>query len=189
MKTFREIAINEASAMVQIYHGDNYGTTKIEPKRMMSKDSNNQEGIGIYFGTLDVAKDYGKDIITAKVNKRRFWGSRNSLSKHTNYKFILHLFKILFEIDNEPLYYMVTDWSIEISEPEDVTWMELKELAQNIMDDEVRNFQISMAQDYGVENFVKAWNRVFPDNLGTYNKENNFYAIINPKVKVTKYEE
>ena len=187
-KTFKEY-INEASSMVRIYHGDNYGTTKIDPKMMMSDKSNNQEGVGIYFGTLDVAKDYGKDIITAKVNKKRFWGSRNSLSKHTNYRFILSLFKRLFEIDKEPLYYMVTDWGMEVSEPEDVTWKELRDLAQNMMDEEVRNFQISMAQEYGVEVFVKAWNRVFSDNLGTYNKENDFYAIINPKVKVTKYEE
>lgn len=188
MKTFKEY-INETSAMVQIYHGDNYNTKKIEIKNMMSKDSNNQEGIGIYFGTLDVAQDYGKYIVTAKVNKKRFWGSRNSLSKHTNYKFILKLFKILFEIDNEPLYYMVTDWGLEISEPEDVGHEELAFLAQKVMEEEVRNFQISMAQDYGVENFVEAWNKVFPDNFGTYNKENDFYTIINPKLKLTKHKD
>lgn len=176
--------MNEDSNMVDIYHGDDYNTKKIEIKHMMSKDSNNQEGIGIYFGTLDIANSYGKDIISATVNKKRFWGSRNSLSKHTNYKFILSLFKTLHKIDDEPLYYMATDWGIEISQPEDVTWIHLIELAKNMMSEEVRNFQIIISQQFGVINFVEAWNKVFPNNLGTYNKELNFYAIINPKVKV-----
>jgi hypothetical protein len=180
---FKEF-INEASNMIAIYHGDNYGTKKIEPKLMMTKNSNSQEGVGIYFGTLEVAQSYGKDIVKATVNKKRFWGSRNSLSKHTNYKFVLHLFRILHEIDNEPLYYMATDWGIEISEPEEVTIEVLKELAQHMIEEEVRNFQITMAQEFGVIDFVAAWNSVFSDNLGTYNKELDFYAIINPKVKL-----
>ena len=176
----------EDTSMVEIFHGDDYNTSKIESKNMMSKVSNNQEGIGIYFGSLDVAKDYGKNIIKATVNKRRFWGSRNDLSKHARRKSISALFRKLHEIDNEPLWYMCTDWGIEVYEPEDVTWEHLKYLSDKIMSDEVRNFQITMAQNFGVVNFVKVWNEIFPDNLGTYNKENDFYCVISPKVKVIK---
>jgi len=66
---FKEF-INEASNMVTIYHGDNYGTKKLDPKLM--NNGNNQEGIGIYFGTLDVAEDYGKNIVQVTVNKKDF---------------------------------------------------------------------------------------------------------------------
>ena len=179
-KTF----INEASSMVTIYHGDNYGTKKLDPKLM--NNGNNQEGIGVYFGTLEVAKNYGKNIVSVTVNKKRFWGSRNLMSKHTNNNNVLHLFEILHAIDNEPLYYMITDWGIDVSEPEDVTSEYLMELAKKMITDEVRNFQITMAQAFGVVDFVDAWNKVFSNNLGTYNKDLDFYAIINPKVKLTK---
>lgn len=186
MIKFKEY-INEESAMVEVYHGDNYDTTKIEIKNMMSKSSNNQEGIGIYFGSLDVAKDYGENIVKAKVNKKRFWGSRNILSKHARRNSVLSLFKKLHEIDNKPLWYMCTDWGIEVYNPEDVEHSHLRELADKMMSEEVRNFQITMAQNFGVEKFVPIWNDVFFDNLGTYSKENDFYCIISPKVKLTKY--
>lgn len=29
---------------ITVYHGDNFGTTKLEPKWMLHKESNNQEG-------------------------------------------------------------------------------------------------------------------------------------------------
>ena len=47
------------------------------------------------------------------------------------------------------------------------------------MSEEVRYFQINMAENFGVETFVTTWNDVFPDNLGTYNKENDTKSSTN----------
>jgi len=111
------------------------------------------------------------------------------MSKHTNFNMVQMLFSYLHKIDIEPLYYMATDWGIDISEPEEVNNSVLRQLAKNMMSEEVRNFQITMAQAFGVVDFVETWNNIFSDNLGTYNKELDFYAIINPKVKVKSYTE
>lgn len=43
--TFREW-LREANTLITVYHGDNFGTAKIDPKWMLHADSNNQEGAG-----------------------------------------------------------------------------------------------------------------------------------------------
>ena len=166
-----------------IYHGDNFNTTKLDPKLM--NYGNNQEGIGIYFGTLETAQSYGKNIIQTTIDTKKFINSRESIGKYFKSKIKDILFE-LHKIDNEPLYYDLTDWGVEIQEPEDVDIFLLGQLAHNIKDDEVRNFQIDMANKFGVQNFVKIWNKILPNIHGTYNKKLNFYAIINTKIKVEK---
>ena len=186
MKSFKEV-LNE-SKKITIYHGDNHKTTKLSPKMMMQTLSNNQEGIGIYFGTLEVAKEYGKNIISVEVDSKSFFNSRD-LIKDVRY-LKTNLYKLLSELhklDNEPLYYSATDWGIEVHKPKDMTQQHLKELSLNLVAEEVRNFQISMAQDFGVEKFVKIWNKILPKNNGTYNNDiGGIWAIINPKLKVTE---
>jgi len=174
--------------MVTVYHEGATLIKKLDIKYMLTKDSNAQEGIGIYFGDLETAEGYGKNIVSTTIDKNKFWDSREDISKYSSTKKILDLFKILNKLDNEPLYNMITDWGIEIQEPRDVTQIDLLQLAKNMQGEEVRNFQITLAQEFGVVNFVKAWNKVFPNNLGTYNKELDFYAIINTKVTVQKYK-
>ena len=175
--------INEANT-ITLYHGDNFGTKRIEPRLMMN--GNVQEGIGIYFSPdLSVAQGYGSDIVYAEVNPKLFVNSRGSVGR--NLKLSYNLLKFLFKIDPEALWYMITDWGIVIENPEDVKLSHIRELNQLIKEDEVRNFLITLAQSFDVEDVAKAWMHVYPKKLGTYNKDINFYAIINTKVFLRKY--
>lgn len=54
-------------------------------------------------------------------------------------------------------------------------------LVSNIMDDEVRNFQITMADTFTIQSFQNAWKEHLPTAVGTYDKNTEFYAIINDK--------
>jgi hypothetical protein len=164
------------------YHGDNFGTKKLDAKLM--NNGNNQEGIGIYFGPLETAQGYGKNIIKTEVNPKNFIGSRDDVSKHIKKISILALLTELHRTDNEPFYYALTDWGKEIMEPEDVTRDDLMFLANVYKDEEVRNFQIDLAEKFGVTTFVEIWNRIFKNIHGTYNKDLDWYCIINTKQKV-----
>ncbi len=174
--------LNEST--LTIYHGDNHETKKIDPKLMMN--GNVQEGIGIYFGNLVVAKSYGKDIVQAEVNQKDFKPSRGTVKR--NLKLAYNILRDLWHIDPESMYYLITDW-VEIVEIEDITHDDIRLLAQKMGSDEVRNFQITLAEAFGVENFVKIWNKVYPKNTGTYDKDTGFYAIINPKVPLVPFKE
>jgi len=175
--------INESK--VKVYHGDNHNTKVLNPSLM--NNGNNQEGIGIYFGSLETAEKYGKNVIEADIDTKNFIESREPIQKHLKNK-IKDILIDLHKIDPEILYYDCTDWGIEVQEPEDVKYYHLEELAENLKDEEVRNFQVDLAQKFGVINFVKSWIKVFPRIYGTYHKqydEEIWYAILSPKVKLT----
>ena len=178
--TFRELIVE--GKKITVYHGDNYGTSKIEIRLM--NNGNNQEGIGIYFGTLATAESYGKDIVSAEIDLSKFIDSRKPIGKYLNDKKIFEILNELFEIDKETFYYYITDW-VEVYEPEDITDDNIMYLAKKVKSDQVRNFQIDLSQRFGVENFVKAWNK-FTKIDGTFNPELEFYAILNPNIKLEK---
>lgn len=186
MKTIKSL-LNEMNKTVTIYHGGEKFITKLDPKYMLTKSSNAQEGIGIYFGTLEVARSYGGSISSVTVAQNKFVPSREDISViGTNN--IYKILKYLNSINKEAMFYLISDW-VEVQNPEDVTDKNIKTLADYIKTDEVRNFQITMSEQFGVENFVKAWNKFLPNIIGTYNKDNGFYAIINTKIKVQKFQE
>lgn len=168
--------------VITIFHGDNYKTSKIDIKLM--NNGNNQEGIGIYFGDLKTANAYGRDIVSAEIDDKFFFPSRDLIGKHVSKEKIFKILKLLHDKDKEPLYYYITDFGVELSVPEDVNDDHLRDLAAKLSNDECRNFQIDLAERFGVEPFVKAWNKILPKNLGLFNKELGFYAIINNKVKL-----
>jgi len=176
--------LNESK--VVIYHGDDFNTTKLEPKLM--NNGNNQEGIGIYFSNkLATAEGYGKDIVSTSINTRDFIDSRVPILNINKTK-IFKMLKHLHSLDNEPLYYQMTDWGIEVQEPEDITDALIKEHITNVNFEEVRNFQITLAQDYGVVNFVNAWNK-YVGICGTYSKQSStemWYAVIDTHIKLKK---
>lgn len=153
---------------------------------MMQDSSNVQEGIGIYFGSLETAKAYGSDIVYLEVDHSTFYNSRDFVEdiRSLNSKVIKILME-LYKVDNEAMYYLISDY-MEIYEVGDVEDHHIETLATYLSADEVRNFQVSLAQAFGVEKFVKVWNKVLPKNNGTYNKSDEFYAVINPKLKVKK---
>ena len=175
--------LNEAE-LITIYHGDNFGTKRIEPKLMMN--GNAQEGIGIYFSSLELAQAYGKDVVYTEVNPKNFINSRDTV--RSKVKLAYKILRDLWKIDNEAMYYLLTDW-VEIIEVEDITRSDIQLLATKMGSDEVRNFQITLAQSFGVENFVKVWNKIYPKNLGTYNADLDFYAIIKPSIFLRKYND
>ena len=170
-----------ASRKVEIFHGDNFGTKKLQPKFM--NNGNNQEGIGIYFGTHEVASTYGKDIVKVTIDKDDFIPSRDSIVDHVDLDMMANIMAELHKIDNEPLYYYITDFGIELDEPEDVEFYHIQQLADELQDEEVRNFQIDMAERFTVESFVDIWNKV-TDIHGTYSDDTGFYAIINTNYKL-----
>lgn len=163
-----------------IYHGDDYGTKMLEAKLM--NNGNNQEGIGIYFGTLEVAMEYGKDIIKAEIDPERFIHSRDSIGEYLSANQIFKILKDMRQSDNESMFYLASDW-IPIAEPKDLKDKHLLHLAEKTMDEEVRNFQITMAQQFGAEVFVESWMR-HTDFDGTYEPKTQFYAIINKDIPV-----
>lgn len=189
MKEFREW-LREANTLTTVYHGDNFGTTKIDPKWMLHADSNNQEGVGIYFGTLlETAQAYGKDIVKAEINHKKFIDSRASVSK-LNKASTVKLLQELHKIDNEPLWYLLTDYNFEVYEPEDVEDYHLEKLYDKMKSTQIRWFQIELAEKFGTENFVKAWNKHLKID-GTFQVQdkstnNIWYAIINTDIKLTK---
>jgi hypothetical protein len=177
--------INEAKTVIT-YHG---GNTILNPskdiKYLVTKNSNNQEGIGYYFGPIETAQMYGKKIVQTEVDPKNFIGSRDDVSKHFKKISVLMLLTELHNTDNEPLYFLLTDWGKEIMEPEDVTRGDLMFLAKHYLNDEVRDFQIDLADKFGVATFVEIWNRIFKNIHGTYNKDLDWYCIINTKQIVT----
>ena len=148
-------------------------------------NGNNQEGIGIYFGTLESAERYGKYLVSVEVDPSKFVNSRGDVGKELKLLSVKLFLSELHKLDSEPLYYVLTDWGKEIMEPEDVTKSDLNFLAKQYLDEEVRNFQIDMVEKFGVVDFVETWNRVFRNIHGTYNKDLDWYCIINTKQKVT----
>ena len=177
-------AIKEANS-ITIYHGDNFNTKKIDPKLMMN--GNVQEGPGIYFGSLEVAQSYGKNVVYTEVDPKKFIPSRGTVGKYLKLRY--NIMKILHKTDPEPFYYDLTDWGQEIAEPEDVTSEDLRFLSEQIKEEEVRNFLIGLAQSFGPEEVANAWMKVYPNKLGTYNNEIDFYAIINTKVSLNVYKD
>lgn len=184
MKKFKDFVIE--SNTITVYHGDNYGTTKLLPEFM--NNGNNQEGIGIYFGSLETAKYYGKYIVSLEIQKKNFVNSRESMFKHLRNS-VFKILKELFKIDKESMWSLATDYGVEVYEPENLTLGDVKKLSNNMIDEEVRNFQITLAEYFGVDNFVKVWNKVLPNVYGTYypNSTNeDWYAVINTNLKVNK---
>lgn len=168
-----------------IYHGDNYNTTKLDPKLM--DNGNNQEGIGIYFGNLDTAQSYGKNIVTTSIDVSKFIPAYDDVGEHINIRKITSLLSALHKLNNEHIYYMVTDWGLEVGEPEDITLSEISFLAKKLQNEQVRDFQTDLAGKFGVENFVREWNKhIKIDGTYTVHPVDTWYAVINPNYKLEK---
>lgn len=172
--------------LITVYHGDNFGTTKIDPINMDLK-GNMQEGVGIYFADkLEVAEFYGKHIVSAQISPDRFIDSRGDIGDYLESKQMVEMFKYLWKINPEQMYYLITDY-VEVWEPKDLTERHLKILSQEMKTEEVRNFQITLAQTFDVRNFVDSWNLNIKNIDGTVNSDLGFYCIINPKIELNIY--
>jgi len=179
--------ILESTKTIKVYHGSNVKFNKIEPKYMMTDESNSQEGVGIYFARdKKVAQDYGKYVYEADINIDNFWDSREYVDEYISEKQFIKLMNELFKLNEEEIFYLVTDYGAEIGNTDEVDDFAFKTAWKIMKDEEVRNFTITLAEAVGVENFVKVWNKIFPKNDGFKNDELEFYVIINPKIKLFK---
>jgi len=183
MKSFSEY-LNEAKNIL-LYHGDNFKSTKLDPKLM--NNGNNQEGIGIYFGDLKTAKTYGKDIVSVELDKSKFINSRNTIDQEISLPKILKIITHLHKKDKEAMFFLMSDY-VYITDMSEINSSNLKEFTGFMMNEEVRNFQITMAETFGVVNFVDIWNKTLPNIHGTYEKISGFYCVINNKLKINKID-
>lgn len=183
MKTYKEF-ITESSN-VTVFHGTKYNTTFINPAHM--NNSANEYGVGIYFADdIETAKRYGNNIITAEVNPSRFIHPKTPVSRvGPGY------LKLLMELKRtslEGIFYAVTDYGVEIGEPEEVTDAHIRHLLKKIGPQRISHNQQEITDYVGVENYVKAWNNTLKlDGLAEKRRSGEtFYVIINPKIKVKK---
>lgn len=168
-----------------LYHGDNVGTTFLDPKWMFRTDSNNQEGIGIYFSPdINVAETYGSKISSISKQGLRIVESRQLAVDYIDIAQAAKFTKALND-SSEDFWYVYSDYGIEVAEPEDVQDHHHIELQQKMLNEEIRNWQIEMAQlSEDINVYVSAWNKFFNID-GLYETESQFYSIINTHVQVT----
>lgn len=172
-------------SMITIYHGDDFGTTAINPKLM--NNGNNEEGIGIYFSNnLSTAKHYGKDVVSCEVDESKLIDSRAMVAKLGKAK-VKKVLMAMMKADLETFFYLASDY-VEVVEPEDVEEWHIDPIYANMSDMQVRHFQIMLANQFGVETFVDAWNTHIKLD-GTFHEQRDgevWYAITNPKIKLSK---
>ena len=171
------------SRMITVYHGDDFNTTSLDPKLM--NNGNNQEGIGIYFSDqLSTAQAYGKNIIEAQVNIKRLLPARTQATKIGERK-IRNILMDMWKLDPEAMFYFVSDWEM-VQEVDDVEEYHIHAVANNLVNYELRNFQITMAETFNVSDFVESW--VKHTNIDglyhSHNDEERWFAIINPHITV-----
>ena len=184
--------IDHDSNMITLYHGDKYQTKSIENSLMFN--GNNQEGVGIYFGSKEIAESYGFNIVSIDIDKTKFVASRESMADEVAdteeecgekvYSLLLNLHNR--DKENIKMYQLLNDYGLELSHPSEVNESLLYSLSEILIDEEVRNFQILMVEMYGVEKFAEAWKETFPDIVGTYSKETGFYAVLDNSIPVTQ---
>jgi hypothetical protein len=175
---FKEFLIESEPKIV--YHGDNFGLTNINSNydRMFSKDTNVQEGIGIYFANdLKVAEGYGSKVVQTKINITKLIPSRGDISKYITKANTIKFFTELNK-NTEDFWYLLTNYGMEVQGKEDVSINQLGKLYDMMKSEEVRNFQIEVLQAcVDTEVFVKAWLKNIK-KYGTYNSELGFYALM-----------
>jgi hypothetical protein len=78
-----------------------------------------------------------------------------------------------------------SDYGIEVAEPEDVEDYHHVQLQEMMLREEIRNWQLEMAErSDNINVYVNAWNQLF-DIDGLYETDSQFYSIINTNVQVT----
>ena len=169
---------------VVTYHGDDFGTSKVTIKNMWL-DGNSQEGIGIYFGPASVAEGYGKYISKALVDPSRYIESRENTLDAIGVDNLAKILEECWKADAEQMYYLATDYGIDIPEPEDIEDYHMEMVAGLLGNNEIRHIQVEIVQAFNIEILVKAWMKVLPDVHGLKESDNEFFIVINTGVGVT----
>jgi len=188
MKSFKKF-LNERRG-VRVYHGGGVTLKELEPKWMMHDNSNNQEGVGIYFGeTVEIAQAYGPKIVFIDIEPKYFVDPRESAGKHLRADQLSRLIIKALGANSslrEDIFYWVSDY-VEIVEPEDLNDDNIEEACGYMLDEEIRNVQVEFAEMLGTELFVELWNKYIPKIHGLYNKHEGFYSVIHTSYAVCPY--
>lgn len=168
-----------------LYHGDHFGTTEITAKWMMYDKSNNQEGIGIYFSPdIEVAKTYGPKISAIDASELTIVPSRKIAADVVDFNEAVDLVAKLNQM-SEDFWYIYSDYGIEVANPEDVETYHHADLCRHMLNEEVRNWQIELAQAAdSIEIFVQAWAMTMSID-GLFDEVQKFYSIIQTDIPVT----
>ena len=178
--------------MIEVFHGQKFAMNSgLQPVWMFHEEGNFEEGAGIYFADeISVADGYSdkksEHIYKAIIDETKLVNSRGFMDEEIGTDKIHLILKDLHEKDAEPLYYYLTDYGVELSEPDEVEDYHLEMLADNLGSLEVRNFQIDMSQRFSGVDFVDSWRKVLPDVIGTVNSDRGFYALLDTDIKVEK---
>lgn len=156
-----------------IYHGDNYKTTKINIDRM--NKGNNELGIGIYFSDINVAKSYGRNIISINIDTKKFEDAFSPINKITNKQSVIKMLNYISKSESN-LKNILDDYGVSSFDELYIEYMQ---------EEEARNFQIEIAQYSNTDIFVKAWNK-FIKIHGLYDKQKGWYCVINTNYKINK---
>jgi len=173
------------NSSMAVYHGGRHKMDSIEPFWMYHGESNNQEGVGIYFvDDIDYAKSYGDEICKTYIRDQKlFIDSRGVIADFLDVVDINDLLVNGFmggsDEVKEAFFYFMSDY-IEVTSPDEIDDHGIEELANHLMDWEVRHFQNNLAEIFGVK-FVELWNEYIPYVHGTRNtdKDATVFAIIN----------
>lgn len=165
-----------------VFHGGDHVLATLDPKWMLHDESNNQEGVGIYFSPdISVAQRYGPKISYTDIAGLKIVSSRDDAGKHLTDEQVINMFKFILSND-EDFWYKISDY-VEVAEPDDVEDHHLAVVWDMMKPQELRNWQSEICMATSNETFVAAWNK-FTGIDGTYETDTQFYAIINPNVKV-----
>jgi hypothetical protein len=116
---------------------------------------NNQEGVGIYFSNkLETARHYGKNIVKTKVNMNSFVNSRDSARDIISLNNMIIFLKTAFKQHPEDAFLFMSDYTYATN-VDDITEKSFRETAKTLMNDEIRNSQITLGDLLGIETFVK----------------------------------
>jgi len=172
------------SQLVTVYHGSDTKFTKINPKYMFLDVGNSQEGVGMYFGDLETAQGYGKYLYKIQLNRKFFKKSHgyveDNLPKGQLKKFMMSLWKS----DPESMFMWCTDYGIYATEESEITTQSITELIEMLKFEELRNFQIDIAQHFKVEDLVNIWMKCFKNIHGLYNDDYGFYVLLSTDYKL-----
>lgn len=166
-----------------VYHGDNFGTTVLQPKYMMHSASNNQEGVGIYFTPdINVALTYGPKISKISIANLNIKNSRATVKNTIPKANALKLLQYLHTVNNE-FWYHISDYA-EVSDRNMVRNQHFNTMLASAGEQELRNWQIELAQASTPTDLISGWNKYIKIS-GLYEPVSQFYSIIDTSVVAT----
>jgi len=167
-----------------LYHGDNIGTTKLQAQWMLHGESNNQEGVGIYFSPdIEIAYSYGDKVSSISKTGLKIVNSRRPVDKVINDRTAIKLLQYL-NIHDSDFWYMLTDYGIEVSSQNQVQTSHLTQLHNMMKQEEIRNWQIELTQATDVITVVNGWNQIIKIDA-LFETDTQFYAVINTNIVAT----